>query len=76
MNSAKYIIFDDRVAVVFSATQSHAEIARALNMRPTSAGFCAVDDAGRIAAWGSSFTLGISSDPGDSDHLRRLLKPY
>ena len=76
MEPAKYIIFDQRVAVIFSPTQSHAHVALCMGMPATSAGFCGVDDAGQVQAWGESFTLKLGSDPGDKELLRRLLRPY
>jgi hypothetical protein len=76
MEPAKYIIFDQRVAVIFSPTQSHAHVALCMGMSATSAGFCGVDDAGQVQAWGESLTLKLGSDPGDNELLRRLLRPY
>jgi hypothetical protein len=47
-----------------------------MGMPATSAGFCGVDDAGQVQAWGESLTLKLGSDPGDNELLRRLLRPY
>ena len=75
MEPAKYIIFDERVAVIFSPTQSHAHVALCMGMRATSAGFCGVDDAGQVQAWGESLTLRLGSDRDlDRALLSRLLR--
>ena len=58
-------------AVIFPAFMSHAEVARALRIKPTSAGMCRTDDNGWIA-YGESTSLRVASKPDDERQLDKL----
>ena len=75
---AKYILFTDddtesgmdRV-VIFDTIQRHADVARALEVKPFSAGFITL--AIEISCWGEATSLGLKSHPDDDTHITRLL---
>jgi|DEB19_MinimDraft_3_1074340.scaffolds.fasta_scaffold228570_2 hypothetical protein len=57
MNTAKYIIFEGKNAVVFSYLIKHSDIASGSNLgRPTSAGFVTIED-GKVETFGESLSL-------------------
>lgn len=73
----KYVMFDGAFPVIFpgSLAQTHAELAALLapgNGDPTSAGFLRVGSDGKVAVYGRSVSLGISSDPEDAKTINRL----
>lgn len=61
MNTAKYIIFDDKRAIVFSYLLKHSDVASGSNLgTPTSAGFCSIER-GKVQTFGESLSLQLLS---------------
>lgn len=65
----KYIIFDNYFPVVFPDNIEHKQIASGVDKEPTSAGF--IENG---ICTGFSDSLGISSKPTDTKHVKILLK--
>jgi hypothetical protein len=75
----KYIIFEYQHPVIFPVVMAHNETAALLRHlgRPTSAGFIRLDDIGtgmKLYPYGSSISLNLESEPGDSDIINKTLK--
>lgn len=66
MNTAKYIIFDGKRAIVFSYLIRHADVASGSNLgTPTSAGFCTIER-GKVQTFGESLSLQLLSKKEDA----------
>lgn len=80
MNRCKYVILDGIFPRLFSESDTHKYVARApmsLGVKtPTSAGFCSVgvDAKGEleVSCYGKSESLGLESQPGDAEIIKRL----
>ena len=80
MKKKKYIVIDERNAIVFSETLTHKEIA-GYGYNITGAGFVSFEvgqdeyGCGTITAhcYGESVSLGVASNPKDSDIVTREL---
>ena len=59
-------------AVIFPNFMGHDEVARALRVKPTSAGMCQRDADGQWYCFGRSMTLGLDSKPDDEVQLNRM----
>lgn len=73
----KYIIFDNRVPVIFPKIIDHSEMAKFLIIqtnhllaKPTSAGF--IKDNG--VTFGESYTLGLQSGENDDEIIKNFWK--
>lgn len=75
----KYIIFDNRYPIIFPQFLVHSETA-SLHRRlgkPTSAGFIRMESTGtetKLYPYGSSLSLNLVSEPGDSDIINKALE--
>lgn len=66
MNTAKYIIFDNKRAIVFSYLIRHADVVSGSNLgTPTSAGFVTIED-GKVDTFGESLSIGLLSKKEDA----------
>lgn len=62
--------------LVFSDENTHKHIARSVEARSgcaESAGFVCADEAGKLVCFGESVSLGLESEPDDTDRLREFL---
>lgn len=73
MNTAKYIIFDEKRAIVFSYLLKHSDVASASNIgTPTSAGFCTIED-GKVQTFGESLSLRLLSRIEDAKIIQNQI---
>lgn len=73
MNTAKYIIFDGKKAVVFSYLIKHSDIASGSNLgTPTSAGFVTIED-GKVETFGKSLSLILLSKKEDATIIQNQI---
>jgi len=71
MNTAKYIIFDGKKAVVFSYLLKHSDVASGSNLgTPTSAGFCSIER-GKVETFG--LALGLLSRIEDATIIQNQI---
>lgn len=68
MNRMKYIMLDYG-PVIFSEGYTHAEMAAGREV--SSAGFVTINENGKFYAYGESFSLGIKSNPRDSERINK-----
>ena len=76
LSSAKYVIVDG-CAIIFSAAIQHKDMV-GYNEKATGAGFVRFyfdekEDEIRVKAYGTSISLGVSSQEGDSEILTRQI---
>ncbi len=64
----KYIMLEGG-PVIFTEAYTHIEMAA--GRRVLSAGFVRLDSDGKFFTYGESFSLGIKSDPEDSERINR-----
>lgn len=72
----KYVMFADCFPVVFCIAIPHDDVARGINMKPTSAGFCDVSaEEGKIEVicYGKSESLDLKPCGTDAKIIQRLL---
>lgn len=73
MNTAKYIIFDGKKAVVFSYLIKHSDVASGSNLgTPTSAGFVTIED-GKVETFGESLSLLLLSKKEDATIIQNQI---
>lgn len=70
--SYKYVVFDDKTAIVFPRHEIHREQAAKVKKLPVSAGFVNVSEDG-VDCYGDSYTLGLSSKEGDNEIVKNFL---
>lgn len=72
---AKYIVFDNVMPIVFPDSLVHKEVANIFltskGMKPTSAGFCYIDET--YCCYGESTSLNLKSNIDDSNLLDSIL---
>jgi len=73
MDSAKYIMFDNNVPIIFPCTVSHADMAKYFPWKAVSAGFIQWTKDG-LFAYGGSITLKVKSNHSDTNYLRLYMK--
>lgn len=80
----KYIIVDDKFAVVFPSCILHADAAKLLGSKVggrhiTGAGYIGADESGKLYVYGGSEGFGMKANPGDLEKimgaLHRPIKP-
>lgn len=72
MKKFKYIIVNDYVPIIFHEALTHSHIINNPDITPTSAGFC-IFEGGKWKCFGSSESLSLDSQKGDSDILNSMM---
>lgn len=75
----KYVVTDEDAFAIFSAVQSHREMARAMWGKPVGAGFCTVTSAAdsehaHVHCYGDSLTLNLTARIEDENIINTALR--
>ena len=71
----KYIITEANGFAMFSPESTHANVARGMEGKPVSAGFCIIDfEENKVRCYGESVTLKLKSRDEDSDIITKKIK--
>lgn len=73
MSRMKYINFKNIGIVIFGGHVSHSDMAQLIGDKPVSAGFFNAGDTDYVSCYGESVSLKLTSDPADTEQLRRIL---